>query len=135
MLYTVSFNIKFAEEYARIPPREQTAIANFISTFEAYGLGDQTRFPGRLSPSWHGLPPNDLNAMYTQEYCLWHYHIGLPEYSGEAIWGRTSDWLLHFQWVQNSSHVNLVDLYQHHRRDGSFYLPPADRLDPTSTFT
>lgn len=129
MTYTVSYQLQFRQELQRMPRPEQMAVATFITTYQTYGLGNQTKLVGRLSPSWHGLPINHPNYQFARKFDLWHYHIGLPYYSGRQEWDRVSDWLLHFQWVGRGDHISLVDLYQHHRDDGSFYLPAASRLE------
>lgn len=129
MTYTVSFKLQFAKEFAVFPTDQQTAVAEFIEIYQEHGLANQTKYPGRVSPSWHGLPTNHPNYQYTQSNELWHYHVGLPKYAGQAAWGRVSDWVLHFQWPARGSHISLVDLYQHYMRDGSFYLPSPASLE------
>lgn len=129
MTFTVSFKLQFAKEFAVFAPDQQMAVASFVSTYQSHGLDDQTKFPGRISPSWHNLPTNHPNHKYTLENELWHYHVGLPMYSGSGQWGRVSDWLLHFQWPGRGPHISLVDLYQHYRADRSFYLPNVGRLE------
>lgn len=128
MTYTVDFSKTFRLEFARIPATYQNAVASFVVTYQQHGLGDQTKYIGRLSPSWHRLPPNAPPYIYAKKHDLWHYHIGLPTYSGGQSWGRTSDWLLHFQWPEQSTHISLVDLYTHHKSNGDFYLPPENSL-------
>lgn len=128
MTYTVSFSQIFGQEFSRSPEPEQNAVASFIATFQAVGLADQTKYPGRISPSWANIPQDHPNAIHAKKYDLWHYHVGLPDYTGVATWDKVSDWLLHFQWRKTATHVHLVDLYQHHRHDGSFYLPAEKRL-------
>lgn len=129
MTYTVSFKLQFSREFAIYPADQQDAITSFISTYQAHGLGNHTKFTGRISPSWHGLPTNHPNYAYAQDNALWHYHLGLPKYSGASQWGQVSDWLLHFQWPDCGPHIDLVDVYQHYRQDGSFYLPPPSSLE------
>lgn len=132
MTYTVSFTVQFAREFQVFPVYQQTAITSFITTYQAHGLDNQTKFQGRVSPSWHNLPPNHPDYQYAYANDLWHYHLGLPEYNGSQQWGRVSDWLLHFQWKERGPHISLVDVYHHYRSDGTFYLPPATSLQEPS---
>jgi hypothetical protein len=128
MKYSVDFSNQFAIEFSRIPVSHQTAVASFVVTYQAHGLSDQTKHIGRISPSWHRLPTNHPNYIYAKRHELWHYHVGLPGYSGNQSWGLTSDWLLHFQWPDAGNHITLVDLYQHYTWKGDFYLPPKENL-------
>lgn len=130
MSFTVGFGNQFAREWKNYLPDQKTKVGEFIQLFQTHGLADQTKYPGRVSPSWFGLPPNHPNHAYTITHSLWHYHIGLPHYTGTATWGNTSDWVLHFQWVSQGSHIDIVDMNTHHNSKGSFYLPPATNLVP-----
>ena len=67
----------------------------------------------------------DPNYAYTYANSLWHYHVGLPEYKQGVGQYLVSDWVLHFQWYGRGPHIDLIDLYQHSRADGSFYLPAS----------
>jgi hypothetical protein len=130
MTFTVGFKRKFAFEYEqRLGKADRTAINVFIATFVQHGLADQTRYVGRVSPSWMNIPTDHPNYKYAQENHLWHYHIGIPKYQGAQAWGKTSDWILHFQWQDRGDRVELVDLYAHHDQDGKFRLPTADYLE------
>lgn len=124
--YVVHFNYDFAVELSRVPKDQQLAVGTFVSTFQSCGLVDQTKYPGRISPSW--LNAGQGNSEYAQRHELWHYHLGLPEYAGAAGWGKTSDWLLHFQWRDRGSEITLLDMYHHYTSNGNFYLPPEKRL-------
>ena len=130
MTFTVSFNLQFALEYPRYPKQEQDAINLFIATFMQWGLGDQTKYPGRISPSWHNLPTNHPNYQYAFDNALWHYHVGLPSYTGTQSFNKTSDWVLHFQWFNRGDHIDIVDFYQHYTATGAFYIPPQQNLAP-----
>lgn len=128
MKYTIDFSDSFALEFSRVKGDQQYAVTAFVQIYQTHGLVDQTKFTGRLSPSWHNLPKNHPNYVYTTKQHLWHYHLGLPTYTGSQYWGQTSDWLLHFQWPDGGNHISLVDMYQHWTWDRKFYLPPVSAL-------
>lgn len=128
MTFSVGYSDQFLAEWGNFQEDQREHVGVFIEIVQTHGLADQTKLPGRISPSWHRLPPNDPQAVYAKANSLWHYHIGLPGYSGTQSWGKTSDWLLHFQWANGSTHVDLVDLYTHHNWRGQFYMPGPDSL-------
>ena len=128
MTFTVSFNLQFGLEYQRYPKQERDAVNSFVVLYMQHGLGDQTKYPGRITPSWLNLPTNDPNYQFAIDNALWHYHVGVPTYSGVQAFNRTSDWVLHFQWFNRGSHIDLADLYQHYTVSGAFYLPPSQNL-------
>ncbi|ULR87386.1 hypothetical protein [Comamonas sp. B21-038] len=128
MSYTVKYSIQFLKDFDHFPEDQVLKIAKFASVFQQHGLADQTKFEGRVSPSWMNLPTNHPDYQYTLSRHLWHYHIGIPQYSGMQQWNRTSDWVLHFQWPQRGPTVWLVDVYAHHTSSGAFYLPPPTAL-------
>lgn len=130
MTFTVNFNLQFALEYAIYPRDQRDAVNQFVSVYMLHGLGDQTKYPGRVTPSWLGVPTNHANYQYAIDNALWHYHVGIPSYSGTQQWGKTSDWVLHFQWFNQGDHIDLADMYQHYTAAGRFYLPPAQNLAP-----
>jgi hypothetical protein len=128
MTFTLGLSRLFAAELQRLPSEQQDAVDDFIELYEKFGLADQTKFPGRISPSWHTLPPNHTDYQYAQKHSLWHYHCGLPQYTGGQAWGKTSDYLIHLRWVNHGAHIDIVDVYHHYRYGGAFYIPTADRL-------
>lgn len=128
MTFTVGYKAKFADEFTRFVPEQQLKIAEFIFRYQAVGLVDFNSYEGKIAPSWSGLEANDPNFAYTRDNSLWHYHIGLPTYKQVHPTYKTSDWLLHFQWPDKGPKIELVDLYQHHKADGTFYLPSPDYL-------
>lgn len=132
MSYFVKFKQRFAIEFQRFLPDQKQAIGQFLYTYQEHGLADQTKYQGRISPSWMNVPTNHPNHVYAKDNHLWHYHVGLPSYSGSGTWGQTSDWVLHFQWPDKGPVIQLVDLYTHHTSDKLFYLPSEAYLEDTS---
>ena len=120
---TWDFNKQFANEFKNYPNDQQDKIIEFVSNFKKYGLGDFTKYEGKLTPSWQGLPVSDPIHNYAKLNSLWHYHIGIPNYKSRNPKYKTSDWVLHFQWTGKGSHISLVDICYHYKVDGSFHLP------------
>ena len=127
MTFTAGFKQKFGAEFERFPIDQQTKVLGFAHTFQTHGLRDLSRYEGKITPSWSGNATK-ADYEYALENDLWHYHIGLPTYRTIHPAYKTSDWVLHFQWINKGRHIDLVDVYSHYTRDGSFYLPTADYL-------
>jgi len=127
MTFTVAFKLQFAQEFTRFPPDQQDRVLDFVQLFEKHGLGDFSKYPGKVAPSWSGLPAGHPNIGYAQANDLWHYHMGYPVFTPGPKY-QTSDWLIHFQWVARGTHIELVDCYQHYTYSGAFYMPPAKAL-------
>jgi hypothetical protein len=128
MTFTFGMSRRFLAELPSESKEKQDSVDDFIELYELSGLADHTKFPGRLSPSWHTLPTNHKNYEYAQKHSLWHYHCGFPHYTSAKSWGNTSEYLIHFQWVGQGSHIDIVDLYEHYRYGGEFYIPTVERL-------
>jgi len=128
MKYTFSFKKQFAAEFPRYPKDQQDKILDFTDIYEQHGLTNFTKYPGKITPSWTGIYPPDPVYDYAWKNDLWHYHIGIPEYKSVHGQYKTSDWVLHFQWVNGRRHIDLVDVCYHYKSDGTFYLPPAESL-------
>ncbi len=124
--YTWGFKIKFANEYQKFPQYQIDKIDKFLDTYEVFGLMDKSKYEGKLSHSWK-VETTNPNHSYAKQNNLWHYHIGLPNYKYGTP-HKTSDLLLHFQWVYGSTHINLIDIYDHYKADGKFYLPSTAYL-------
>jgi hypothetical protein len=130
MTFTVRYKLQFAVEFLRFPLDQQTKIAEFIALYKQVGLDDFSKYQGKFNCTWDTLNENDPKFVYARENCLWHYHIGLPYYT-PGVQHDTSDWLLHFQWMNwpvRATHIELVDIYKHYTWDGKFYIPPPATL-------
>ena len=128
MAYSVSFGAQFLKEYANYQPDQQASVTSFIKLYRTYGLGDFSKFPGKVSPSWKGAQGAALT--YALDNDLWHYHVGLPQYKVSPGGYQTSDWVLHFQWPKKGLEIRLVDLCYHYTSTGQFYMPTAKYLVP-----
>jgi hypothetical protein len=129
MTFTVGVGPQWRKEWPNYLADQRLKVQIFVQTFQTYGL-NQTKFPGRISPSWMSLAKGTPAYDYTTKNWLWHYHIGLPHYT-PAMGGDVSDWVLHFQWVHpNGKHLDLIELSTHQVM-GKFYLPPATSMAAT----
>ena len=137
MNFTWSFHYQFAAEFDRYPRDQQDKILDFLETYQEHGLADFSKFPGKVTPSWSGLYEFDPRYRYTRDNALWHYHIGLPQYTQKHKY-QTSDWVLHFQWKNRGNHIDVADVCYHYTSNGSFHLPAPETLisiDPLSVAT
>lgn len=130
MPFTVDFGQQFLNEWSRYLAAQRVAVANFVSLVKAHGL-DQTKLPGKLSASW--LNASQADYAYAVRNSLWHYHVGYPTYRVNAHSPMTSEWLVHFQHIDKTTHITVVDLYEHYTRAGNFYIPRAPHVTPAPT--
>lgn len=61
-------------------------------------------------------------AKFAQKYCLWHYHLGVPNYTKQANGDLTSEMILHY--MKYDDLIVLVDITSH----PPFNLPELDKL-------
>lgn len=127
MTYTVGFKQQFTAEFDRFPEDQQFKVLSFAQTFQAHGLSNLKPYEGKVAKSWSGNP-TQANYNYAFANDLWHYHIGHPTYTQIHSAYKTSDWVLHFQWINGGRHIDLVDLYSHYDSNGAFYLPGPSYL-------
>lgn len=122
--YTFKFKPKFAEEFHRYPEDQQDAILGFLSIYSSHGLKDFSKYKGKISPSWKKISPHSAVYRYTRSNSLWHAHIGLPKYY-KSLHNQyyTSDMILHFQWIKKGDVIDIVDITDHYKADGTFWLP------------
>lgn len=128
MTYTWAFGKKFATEFSYLIKSDQDKILDFIDIFETSGLSDFSLYAGKITPSWTGNNISSSDSAYARANCLWHYHIGIPTYQQVHSKYKTSEWLLHFQWLEKGIDISIIDLYSHYTSEGDFYLPPESYL-------
>lgn len=133
MSYTFEYGKQFAIEFSKYPTDQQDAILDFLVLYQQEGLGDFSKYPGKISPSWKGVPFNSPTYRYAYDNKLWHYHIGIPDYVKSRYGGYlTSDWVLHFiwdDWQSMGKHIVVVDILFHYKKDGTFHLPTEKYLE------
>ncbi|EMX1259838.1 MULTISPECIES: hypothetical protein [Klebsiella pneumoniae complex] len=130
--FTTSFGKLFAKEFGNFTESDQDKVLDFTEQFERCGLRDFSCYQGKISASWSNLDETDANYIYAKDNDLWHYHVGLPEYVQRHPKYYTSDWVVHFQWVERGNHIHLVDMCYHYTYDGQFYLPKPEYLEKAS---
>ena len=128
MPFTYGFKKQFSIEYKNFPKDQQLLVTKFTDTFVKQGFVDFDAYPGKITPSWKGVDQSSVEYSFAYSNDLWHYHIGIPSYKQGAGNYLVSAWVLHFQWKNKGTHIALVDLYDHHNRDGKFYMPPDASL-------
>lgn len=100
----------FFKNFCNFPKVDKEKIIKFIIHVENYGL---TNLEGKLKRS-DEIPNNHPNWLeiitFVQEYNLWHYHIGIPEYIYSDK-GNTSKYLLHF--LRGENYIKIVDMNDH----------------------
>ncbi len=120
MPFTWGVKTQFSKEFSNYPQDQQDKILEFIEIFEIYGLkGQFPRYPGKISHSWAGLAFIDARYRYAKKHDLWHYHIGIPEYQRKHPKFLTSDYVLHFQWPDEGTHIDIIDVCYHYKADGT----------------
>ncbi|HVZ42952.1 MAG TPA: hypothetical protein VHA82_04000 [Ramlibacter sp.] len=129
MTFTVDFSQEFLKQYPQFDQQQKQCIGEFASLVKAHGL-DQTKLRGKLTASW--LNASAADHQYAYQNNLWHYHAGYPSYRQNPNGPDTSEWVIHFQWFYNSTHIDIVDFYAHYKAwpKRGFYLPPRDALKP-----
>ena len=130
MSYTWEFGKQFAVEFSNYPEKQQNKILDFTDIYEEYGLSEFSKYQGKISPSWRGIEKTDPIYDFTYSNNLWHYHVGLPEYTKSKYNNDlTSDMVLHFQWKKSSTHIRILDITDHYKSNGEFWLPNRNYLD------
>lgn len=117
----VAFSDSFAQNFLQFGNDVRDAIMNFVIHVETHGL---YKLAGRNKSSALPNPhtkKQQANFIYAQKHCLWHYHIGIPEYVGE-YGDMTSEYILHYQRFDDE--IVLIDLDSH----PPFNLPKEDKL-------
>lgn len=129
MTYTWKLSSQFQTEFGNFPQDQQDKIIDFTDIYEVHGFSDFNLYEGKIAQSWSGPDMSKEDFDFAKDNDLWHYHIGIPNYTQVHGKYKTSDWVLHFQWPNMGNSIALVDLYSHYTRDGRFYLPKAKNLD------
>ena len=101
----------------------QQAIFDFASHVETHGFkGLKGRNKSSAIPNPH-TKRQRANFKHAQKNCLWHYHIGLPEYVEQANGEFTSEMVLHYMRLNDC--VVLVDVATH----PPFNLPSDEKMN------
>lgn len=118
----VTFGENFTRYYFNFPKSDQAKIREFITHVETYGL---TQLKGRNKSS-DNVPTNDPNwtnkVAYAQKHKLWHFHIGIPDYTLSEKGDYVSEYILHYQLFDDE--IKLVSMSYH----PPFELPTPHEL-------
>lgn len=108
----VFFGAKIAKELQYFPEQDLLKIWQFKQHVENMGL---MGLAGRNKSS-DDVPKDDPHwaekVTKAQQYSLWHYHIGIPEYDTSRVFGDyTSEYILHY--VKGEDFIRIVDFTAH----------------------
>lgn len=72
--------------------------------------------------------PNFMNDVkFAQKYNLWHYHLGIPNFTKSADGDLVSDWMLHYRLLKDT--VIIVQISQH-----PFKFPEEKMMEHKNNF-
>lgn len=72
------------------------AVLEFVAHVETHGLRNLKGRNKSSAPINPRTKRQRATFAYAQKHCLWHYHIGIPEYIGDEG-DQTSEYVLHYQ--------------------------------------
>lgn len=105
----------------------RSAVVDFAVHIEENGMkGLQGRNKSSILPN-PTTKKEYKHAKFAQKYCLWHYHLGIPEYIEQRNGDKTSEYILHYCYYHDV--IVLVDIGTH----PPFSLPSVDKMN-YSTF-
>lgn len=108
----VHFGDQIIQELKNFPKPDLDKINAFVQHVRQFGFEN---LPGRNKCS-DEVPKDALDwinkVRYAQMHNLWHYHIGIPYYDADGLWGdQTSRYILHY--VKGDGFIKVVDFNQH----------------------
>lgn len=107
----VIFTPQFKEWLKNYPTTDQIKIGQFVEHVKKFGLNN---LQGRNKNS-DNVPKDDPNwskkVAYAQQYKLWHYHIGIPDYETATNGEKVSEYILHYQRFDDE--IVIVDMTYH----------------------
>lgn len=106
----VDFSPKFLQQLDKLDIKSQDAIADFVDYVEQHGLKGLVGRNKSSADLTDTTKKGIQRAKYAQKHCLWHYHIGVPEYVGEHG-DMTSEFVLHYQRFDDE--IVIVDMASH----------------------
>lgn len=99
----------------------QNAVDEFVFHVKKYGL---KKLKGRNKSS--AVPSTTKKGIarykFAQKHCLWHYHLGVPEYVEQSIGDFTSEMIVHY--IRFDVFIVLIDIDKH----PPFVLPTIEKL-------
>lgn len=117
----VIFSNLFNDILENLDEQTQTAVDEFVFHVKKYGL---KKLKGRNKSS--AVPSTTKKGIerfkFAQKHCLWHYHLGVPEYVKQSDGDFTSKMIVHY--IRFDEFIVLVDITEH----PPFALPTIDKL-------
>lgn len=112
MAIKVLFGTEIAKELQYFPEKDLIKIWQFKEHIETQGFDN---LAGRNKCS-DDVPTSDpewrTKVSKAQEYSLWHYHIGIPDYDKSSGFGNyTSEYILHY--IKGVDFIKIVDFTAH----------------------
>lgn len=101
---------KFQERLPTFDDKKRQAVLDFMAYVSVNGLKNLAGRNKSSIPTNPHTKKQRADFAYAQKHCLWHYHIGLPDYMGE-FGDMTSQYVLHYQRFDDT--IVLVDLSVH----------------------
>lgn len=108
----VDFGELFRKEFNNYLEADQQKIFAFVKHVREFGLEN---LEGRNKPSSNvdTNDPNFLNKVrYATDNKLYHYHIGIPNYTLSPKGDKTSKYVLHYVLVDVNT-IKIVDMSEH----------------------
>jgi len=109
-MFEVDYSKHFRMLLKEMTYPERLKITGFISSVQIYGLQDFKNLEGKIAKTTKSLSENSSEYVFAKTYCLWHYHIGTPDYIQKDSY-KTSEYVVHFMWDKDkhSKQIKLVD--------------------------
>lgn len=115
----------FNKQFLGLITQDQKTVFNFIKYVQEHGL---TGLPGRNKKSDNvsdNYAHKEKIEKFAQDHRLWHYHIGIPNYSTTKGIGKyTSDYVIHYQRL-SSDKIKLISIDNHR----PFRLPKENTFE------
>lgn len=121
----VSYGVEFARILVHLGKVDREKVRVFEEHVIQHGLAG---LPGRNKNS-NSVSTKDHNFVelvkFAQQYNLWHYHIGIPKYDTAVPGDQTSEYIIHYQLLDDE--VHLVD-FDSHSKKNPFKFPKPEHL-------
>lgn len=99
------------------------AVLEFVAHVKIHGLKNlKGRNKSSALPNPHTKKEQE-KYQFSQKYCLWHYHLGVPSYVEQISGDFTSEMILHY--IRYDEFIVLVDIAKH----PPFNLPTVEKLE------
>lgn len=100
----------FSAKFFALDEQDRQKILDFTAHVAQHGLKGLTGRNKSSAPQNPHTRRERAYHAYATKHCLWHYHIGIPEYVGDDG-DMTSEYVLHYQRFDDE--IVLVDIGTH----------------------